>query len=169
MFSRQVYDVKIFNMGSMSIQNQQHRVFYFWLHNTDEMFKPSSETFKVYPSGRVTNEDRTSRSTICLLRFLGNIHNGGTKHPAALMQRTTVTFLPRSANDKAPTCFLPYFQVGELNSCYTFSIYIEDPFWWKLVLVNFRLHIISKNVSTFFLLKLQVLARDVDSGVRRES
>ena len=39
--------------------------------------------------------------------FLGKMNNGGINDPAALMQISTVTSCPLSADDSEPTCFFP--------------------------------------------------------------
>ena len=104
-------------------------------------------------------------------RTSGKINIGGINVPAALLQITAVTRLPRSADVWVPTCFQPlsatifeghpWSVVIPLSS--TLNIFPGVIFFPSLVSSS-----ISKNEYTFVLLNYLARAADVGSGVRKE-
>jgi hypothetical protein len=129
------------HMGSMHIQSQQHSILFAWPYNIVNIFKTSSESFKLYPSWWVTYEDGTIRITDSQFRFynLWKYKSRGYKATSSTHTRDNSHIFSLSSDDKAAIYFVLLFSTWRNWQLLYFLKYIEDSLWWKKLSVNIRL------------------------------
>ena len=105
-----------------------------WVCRLQEVFEPHHKYVGLHTPCIVRYCDCASFISSSFILFLGKINDGGINDPAALMQMSTVTSCPLSADDCEPTCFFPRLAIILVN--------------WVRWLFLSRLYCRPKNVLT---------------------